>query len=307
MQVDRTQFRNWHGQGKEKNYFEGWYLKHQKGTDGNGKEMLALIPSFHLDKFGRGSCSLQIITSDQAYQLSYAEKDFSVAEHGFYIKMGNNIFTQRGMVLDINEPELTCSGEIFYGVFTPLDYDIMGPFALIPFMECNHGVISLGHDLQGQIILNGRTIDFSDGIGYIEKDWGTSFPERYTWIEWSGKIGQENACVMVSAAKIPFGGFAFTGFLAVVSVGGREYRFATYNGAKLKYRSAQGVWLQKGEMALIVSNLEGKGHLLDAPQKGKMARKIEECPFCSGKILFSIGEETILDVTSEMISFECVE
>ena len=39
-------------------------------------------------------------------------------------------------------------------------------------MQCSHGVISMGHPLEGSVRLNGETIDFSGGTGYIETDRG---------------------------------------------------------------------------------------------------------------------------------------
>lgn len=296
------QFQNWHGQKRKKNYFEGWYFKHQ-----NDAEMVAVIPSFHIDETGKSSCMIQIITSGQSYQVHYEEKDFAVAENGLYLKMGNNIFSQAGMILDIQQENICCQGQIVYGPFTLLDYDIMGPFSLVNFMECNHGVLSLGHDLAGQLNLNGGVIDFSSGIGYIEKDWGTSFPQSYTWVQWNRKnLPKEKQCVMASVAHIPFLGIHFTGFLAVVYVEGKEYRLATYNGAKLKYASSQGIWIQKGDYDLIISDIHGEGQQLQAPQKGKMARQIEERPFCNGKILFTENNVPLLEIESEQISFEYV-
>lgn len=112
---------------------------------------------------------------------------------------------------------------------------------------------------------------------------------------------------MAAVARIPLLGLNFTGFLATVYLDGQEYRFATYNGAKLKYHSEQGIWLQKGDYELIVSNIKGEGHQLDAPQKGYMGRKVEEKPFCTGKILFLKNNIPLLQVDSNQISFEYVE
>lgn len=50
-------------------------------------------------------------------------------------------------------------------------------FSFIPFMECNHDIVSVNHDLRGRISVNRNVIEFDGGKGYIEKDWGVSFPE----------------------------------------------------------------------------------------------------------------------------------
>lgn len=56
----------YHGAGQKGPYFEGWYLKHQ-GKDG----ALALIPAIHIDRRGRRSSSLQIITRERSWWLEY--------------------------------------------------------------------------------------------------------------------------------------------------------------------------------------------------------------------------------------------
>ena len=44
-------------------------------------------------------------------------------------------------------------------------------------MECYHGIVSMDHTVNGLIEINNEKIDFSEGRGYIEKDWGRSFPQ----------------------------------------------------------------------------------------------------------------------------------
>jgi hypothetical protein len=51
----------------------------------------------------------------------------------------------------------------------------MGPYAFVPFMECYHGILSMDHKINGQLIIHDEIIDFTGGKGYMEKDWGQSF------------------------------------------------------------------------------------------------------------------------------------
>ena len=59
----------------------------------------------------------------------------------------------------------------------------MGPFRFLPGMECSHGVISMGHALEGTLTLNGAVLDFAGGTGYVETDRGRSFPSAYLWTQ----------------------------------------------------------------------------------------------------------------------------
>ena len=77
----------------------------------------------------------------------------------------------------------------------------MGPFKYFP-MECRHGIISMRHTLEGRLKLNGKEIDFTNGLGYIEKDSGRSFPSSYVWVQ--ANDFDEPCSIMASVADIPF-------------------------------------------------------------------------------------------------------
>lgn len=142
--------------------FEGWYFKHQKGDD-----MVAFIP-------GRAESGafVQMISQEGARQ--FAIEDFSV-RHGV-IRADKCWFTRHGCRIEL--PGVR--GKIDYGPFTPLAGDIMGPFRFFP-MQCRHGVLSMSHSLRGSVAIDGQLHCFDGGVGYTEKDSGTSFPRSYLW------------------------------------------------------------------------------------------------------------------------------
>jgi hypothetical protein len=93
--------------------------------------------------------------------------------------------------------------------------------------------VSLNHDLTGFFELNESRIDFTNGKGYIEKDWGTSFPSKWIWMQ-SNHFEDNNRSFMFSLAKIRYLGITFTGFLGVLWSNGNITRFGTYTGAKIR-------------------------------------------------------------------------
>ena len=165
----------YHGAGRRGPYFEGWYFKHQT-PDG---ALLALIPALHIGADGARTASLQVVSDAGAWWLPYSAEALQAAEGLFQIWLDGNLMSRRGLWLDLEAKGLSLRGELRYGPFTPLKSDIMGPFRLTPGMECRHGVVSMGHRLEGALTLNGRSIDFTGGTGYIETDRGRSFPRRY--------------------------------------------------------------------------------------------------------------------------------
>ncbi|RPI92529.1 MAG: hypothetical protein EHM32_09050, partial [Spirochaetales bacterium] len=76
------------------------------------------------------------------------------------------------------------------------------------------------------------TIRFEGGRGYIEKDWGTSFPESWIWLQ-GNTFPDGETSFMLSIAKIPWRGRHFNGFLCFLYAGGTLHRFMTYTGARI--------------------------------------------------------------------------
>lgn len=292
--------KNHHIKKHHKNgFFKGWYFKHQSGD-----KMISFIPGVHIPQKGKPFAFIQIITNDQSHFIKYPFNQFYAAKNRLYIKIGNNIFSKEGVFLSITSPILRVKGRITYGKFTPIKYNIMGPFSLIPNMECNHGIVSMNHMTHGSIKINDNTISFNAGNGYIEKDWGCSFPKSYTWVQCNDF--RDNTSIVVSTAHIPFCGHSFKGLIAVVSYKGKEYRFATYNGGKIIYAHEGQLLLKKGCYYLRITIPKGSGYPLKAPHLGDMTRIIHERPSCPALFEFFIGKRRIFIKHSSNASFEYV-
>lgn len=287
----------YHGAGKRGPYFEGWYWKLQTREG----DALALIPACHADRSGGWSASLQVLAGGQSWWLTYPE--FRAFERMLCVRMGESLFTARGLCLHIEGEGLSLQGAVKFGSFTPLKSDIMGPFRFLPGMECAHGVISMGHPLEGSLTLNGKTLDFTGGTGYIETDRGRSFPSTYLWTQcvWQGS---RSGSVMLSAAAIPMAGIRFTGCICAVLYSRREYRLATYRGARVEQWSGSGAVVRQGKYRLTAELLEGEGCPLRAPAAGVMGRTVHESLCATVRYRLWAGETLLLDHTDRCAGFE---
>ena len=290
-----TQF---HGKNTGSAFFEGWYLRHQ-----NGRDTLALIPAFHKSSSGLPSASLQVITDQNSWWVPFDTCDFLARSDTFDVLLGQNRFCQKGVYLDIESDKLSLRGVLEYGHFTPPKYNMMGPFAFLPAMECRHGVLSFGHTVYGSVILNGRTIDFSSATGYIEKDWGRSFPNAYAWTQ-CNRFGDIPCSILLSVAIIPWFGLSFTGCIASVLYRGIEHRLATYLGARVLQCSSSNIILGQRNSILWAQLLEEQPHTLRAPQNGTMQRIIRESPACRVRYRFYQNSILKFDLTSRQAGFE---
>ncbi len=187
----------------------------------------------------------------------------------------------------------------------PIKYDIMGPFQFIPFMECRHSVFSMIHRVDGVLMINEREYSFEDAYGYWEGDRGHSFPKEYAWtqcfIEEKDSI---EGSLMLSVADIPLAGFHFTGIIGIVYWRGKEYRFATYLGARVVHKEKQRILIRQGNMELEARLLESQAHPLQAPVGGSMKRIIRENVRCKAFYRFRIKGQTIFAYEATDASFE---
>lgn len=276
----------------KKEYFKGWYFKCAAEN-----QTVAFIPAFHYYG-GEEKILLQIITDNKAFCLPFSYMRYS--DNSLFVITGKNIFSEKGIKLDIETDNLTAKGVLRFGKLTPIRYDIMGPFKFVPFMQCRHSVYSMSHRVDGKITLNGKQYVFHNGAGYIEGDRGSSFPSRYIWTQ----CGFSNGSLMLSVADIPVFGFGFTGIIGIVMLNGKEHRIATYLGAKLKRIGKNTVVVSQGDYELTAKLIKKNSHPLSAPINGKMSRTIHESASCTAYYGFSYKGAVLCKFTSDRASFE---
>ena len=271
------------GGKKKTNYFEGWYFKI---VDKPGLNTFSIIPSVSFGKFANESKStIQILDgkNSNSYNFDFNIEDFSFSKNVFEIKIGENYFSQDKLSININNNH-TIKAELLFKNLTPwpitsLSPGVMGWYAFVPFMECYHGVLSLTHKINGFIEIDGTRIDFTDGKGYIEKDYGSSFPKSWIWLQ-CNHFKNEGTSLMCSIANIPFLKGSFTGFICGLYFKGTLYKFATYTRTKLVnvsvYSDIVSICLRNKRQEL---QIEGKtkdtGKLL-SPKNGIMEGEVLE-------------------------------
>lgn len=273
-------------------YFYGWYLKCQSDT-----QTLALIPAVH-SAGNKRTCSIQVITDEDAWTVTYTGDFFRRTKGNIII--GKNRFGKKGIFWAIRTPELTVRGKLDFGPLFPLKYDIMGPFALAPFMECRHSVWSMRHPVRGAVDINGQKYFFQNAWGYWEGDRGRSFPKEYIWTQCCFRGG----AVMLSVADIPMAGIHFTGIIGFVLWRGKEYRIATYLGARAVKIEDKAVRVKQGNLELDVRLLEEFKRPLKAPVKGDMVRTIHESASCRAFYRFRKRGCTLFAFETDRASFE---
>jgi len=288
------------GKLQKKQYFEGWYFKI---VDFNKKTILAIIPGIALNSQSSNSHAfIQILDGMTAkyHYLSFPISEFSTKKDKFEIKIGNNYFSNKFIQVDIHSAEIQLVGKIEFENLNPIPFHginpgVMGIFSYLPKLECYHGIVSMNHALLGNLEYNSNKISFDRGKGYIEKDWGVSFPKKWIWMQ-ANHFEESERSIMFSIAQINYLGMHFIGFLCVLYDKGKFYRFATYNLSKFRIEKIEPDFCQitvhspKYVLKINASRSKNPNNsigLMKAPKKGKMTAKCAETIKAQIKISFS--------------------
>lgn len=314
---------SYHGHRKTHDFFEGWYFKLVDRTE---TRVYAVIPGVYLGKNGADShCFVQTLDglTGRSTFHRFPLAQFSAAGDRFAVCIGPNRFSADEISLDIRTEERQMQGRLSFERLVPWPVGlaspgIMGPYAFAPFMECYHGVVSLDHEIQGQLIVDGSPADFSRGRGYIEKDWGKSFPRAWIWMQ-TNHFEQPGTCLTGSVATIPWLGSAFRGFIVGLWHGGVLYRFATYSGASIKrlqLTDTHVIWHLAGRALgsggalyrLEINAVRSEGGLLHAPYSSGMLQRVTESLTAQVQVrllaLREGGEEVIFAETGRHAGLE---
>lgn len=302
---------NYHGINKKAGFFEGWYYKI---TSKDLKNILAIIPGISLLNKNEQPHSFVLFYNDKDLFFNYflySVKDFYFSKKDFKINIKNSFFSKEKIILDLDDGNTVIKGELKFSningwpvtFFSP---GIMGWYGLIPFMECYYHVLSFKHKIEGILVINGEEIDFTNGNGYIEKNWGKSFPSAWIWLQ-GNHFEDKDVSFIFSIAKIPFLHFKFSGIAGGVKIKDKLYKFTTYNGAKIKNMAFTNNSLElniisdKNEIEILV--LKNQAFNLPYPTKRGMVGRIYES--LNSNIIIRVKERGSQEVLFEGESSAC--
>ena len=270
------------GNLRKKHYFEGWYFKQ---VTQDQSYTFSFIPGVSLVE-NDPHAFIQIMNgyTGKTDYIRYPLDEFRWDKRRLFLKVGSSIFTGSGIMLNIESERIKLTGQIDFNNIinypkSILSPGIMGWYSFIPFMECNHGIVSVNHDLYGEISINKNVIDFKDGKGYIEKDWGVSFPEAWIWIQ-SNHFKEHDTSFSFSIAKIPWMGRFFIGFIAFLYLNKKFYLFSTYNKSIVSEinhnKDIIEITVRNSRNILKIRVIKNSFGDLRAPVSGEMSRRIKE-------------------------------
>jgi len=266
-------------------FFEGWYFKM---VDPGGAQPYALIPGVILGEDPHAFIQVLDGRAGCAVYHRFPIEDFRAEKGRFSVSIGENHFSAAGIRLALDDQSSIegqkVLGEIDFGPWRPwpvtwLSPGIMGPYSFVPFMECNHGILSLDHGLGGVIEVDGVRTVLEGGRGYVEKDWGRNFPAGYVWAH-SNHFDESGVSLTAAVALIPWLTGTFRGFIIGFLHRDTLYRFTTYVKASLERLEMTNSHLHLGirnrTHRLQVEARKSDGALLHAPYEKQMIERVAE-------------------------------
>ncbi|MCL2756120.1 MAG: tocopherol cyclase family protein [Firmicutes bacterium] len=285
--------------------FRGFYIKC------NGEKNIAFVFGQNANKSNKSSF-IQVITKDASFNENFEFDEFTHSKKPFRVSVGETFIDSNSLNVEINRPGLQVHGKLEFSEFAKIKYDAMGPLKLLPRMECKHYVTSMSHTVTGQLVINGEIYTFNNDPGYIEGDRGKSFPLRYFWTQCNSWTESKDLSIMAAAARIPYMGIRFTGTICIVHYAGKEYRLASYLGARVKEFTNTNFVIKQGSKLLEIKVTDDQSkHSLFAPDLGNMTRIIKENIHATVNYKFTVGRgknrQILFDITSPNAAFEFSE
>jgi tocopherol cyclase len=277
-------------------YFEGWYFKF---VDADGAQPYAIIPGVFLGDDGHAFIQVLDGRAGTASYHRFPLESFHASRSDFEIEIAGSHFSKHGIDLAIDSQQTSAEqgvhGSLRFSAWHPWPVTltspgVMGPYSFAPFMECNHGILSLDHAVSGALTVDGRETIYDGGRGYSEKDWGRAFPSGYVWTQ-SNHFERDGVSITASVARIPWLTGAFRGFLVGFLIDGELHRFTTYTGAEIESLTLDDshlhLRLRNRSHRLEIDARKEEGGVLHAPYGRQMIERVAETMSSEVELRFS--------------------
>lgn len=282
-----------------KPYFKGWYFKQLIDNT-----TIAFIPGFQESEQGK-TAFIQVITQNSSHFLPFPYDSFSFNKEPFMIQIEKNFFSEHGIQVNLANQHFSCKGKLIYGKYDKPEKNIMGPLKYLPFLECSHEIISMKHRIQGKLMIDSKEVDFTDGIGYIESDAGSSFPEKYIWTQ-CNCFKSTDCSITAAVATIPIFKIPMHGCFCIIHHQNNHYLFTSYYGAKIMSYKNNYLAIKQGRFFFDAVVQDRNSNNLIAPKLGNMNRQIAESAKCNMRYRLFENKELVFDLKSPFASFELV-
>lgn len=254
-------------------FFEGWF---QKVYSKAHKASFILIYGYAThnsdDEFG----FLQILIPNQTPEIVYFPKNevaCDIEKHIF--RMGKNLLTTELIRIEINglSIDLNMNNTQTFRTFK----NSMGYTYFIPNLPCYHSVLNSAQSVSGEIKHQGQCYTFDHEMGYLEKNWGTTFPESYFWVH---AIDPNNPAIslLFSRAKIVWLGKTYIKHVGYLCFAGQQIELRALKNVTVSNSSIspenRSIQIRSAAAQLDLALEFGREVQFKGPKDGALSRMI---------------------------------
>lgn len=257
----------------KKNYFEGWF---QKIYAPEHQLSFIIIYGFanghHSDE--KGFIQLHIPHHEHLL-LKFPEKEVVCATNQHRISFRKNVLSTKTICIETDEVKINLS--ISQRQTNTTFKNTMGTYYLIPNLPCYHAVVDQSHQISGEIHCSGATYSINNARGYLEKNWGKSFPEKYIWLH---AFDPENSDtqLLFSQAEIQWMGKTYTKHIGYITFDGIHVDLLQLKNCQIRVQpiseTVQRIFISSPTLNMDIAVALGSAVLFKAPKKGLLHRSI---------------------------------
>ncbi|MBN2604227.1 MAG: hypothetical protein JXR62_00215 [Bacilli bacterium] len=284
---------------KSSNYFEGWYIRF---TDSDHAVNIAVI-------FGVTNSKEDPHAFIQFYdgnQLTNSYYRFDLNEFIYQnsmVTIGENTLSMNHLSCHFDHIKIHLhfsNVDMLQGKKSAMSFLVHAP------LQCFQEVNMMNGDFSGEIIISGISNEVSGKI-YMEKTYGDKFPAKWIWLQ-SNHFKQEIA-VTFAYGKIPFLRWKVNGFMAILHYQKKEFRFSSYNFARLKIdnynkNKVKIILRKKAKILSFDATLKDPVELIGPTKNGVMNLTVMESINSVVNVVFSDNNNIIFDEIGSYVGLE---
>lgn len=254
-------------------YFEGWFQKvYLSELQASFVIIYGYATANSIDSFG----FIQLLLPGKLPRFLYYPKNEITCDHNRHIvTMGTNKMSKD--CIEIDEKDISIKLSFKNNQLIQTFKNSMGYSYYVPNLPCYHSVLNSCHLASGEIRHDDCHYSLVDEIGYMEKNWGTSFPESYFWLH-AIDPNDTQVSLLFSHAEVKWLGEKFIRHVGHFRMDGREIDLRTLRNFSFKKidqnTQIQIIRIESKSLKLDISIKIGKNVILKGPTNGELSRNI---------------------------------
>jgi hypothetical protein len=261
------------GNFERNKYFEGWFQKvYSKAHNASFILIYGYATHNSDDHFG----FLQVLIPNQKPEIVYFPKNevsCDIEQHIF--RLGQNLLTTEYIQINTQQFSIDLKLKNMHPLRT--FKNSMGYNYFIPNLPCYHSVLNTAQNVSGEIQHNGVCYTLNNAMGYLEKNWGTTFPESYFWVH-AVDPSHPQISLLFSKAKIVWLGKTYVKHVGYLCLEGQQIELRELKKFSVSGRNISPgnriIQMRSASAQLDLSLDDGREVVFHGPKDGALSRMI---------------------------------